>query len=66
MMYRLPDDRSMRQQCLMGQTIVLKPDSTDWPVVFVSQRSPDEHLFSPDTAIQRAQAICAALNSVAP
>lgn len=63
-MYKLPDERTMRQQCLMGQQIVLRPDSTDWPVVFVSQRSADERLFSPETAIQRAQAICAALNNL--
>lgn len=61
-MYKLPDERTMRQQCLMGLRIVLQPDSTDWPVVLVSQRSADEHLFSVETAIQRATTICAALN----
>lgn len=64
MSYKLPDDRTMRQQLLAGQTIVLRPDRTDWPVVFVSQRAVDEHLFEIDVAIQRAQVICAALGAL--
>ncbi len=63
-MYKLPDVRTMHQQLLAGQSIMLRPDRADWPVVFVSQRSPDEHLFSVDVAIQRAQTICAALGAL--
>jgi hypothetical protein len=61
-MYKLPTDREMNMMLLAGQTIRLTPNSNELPVIFVSGRGPDEHLFSTPDAIDHAKRIVAALN----